>query len=61
MSIQCLKTDAFGSLLIDAELTVYFQNGKATLGAKYRPQLLELVQKAQTTKGYIIQVEGYAS
>jgi OmpA-OmpF porin, OOP family len=31
------------------------------LEPKYKPQLLALMQKAQATKGYVIQVQGYAS
>jgi outer membrane protein OmpA-like peptidoglycan-associated protein len=43
------------------ELTVYFANGKVALDPKYQPQLLQLVQKAQTVTAYMVQVKGYAS
>jgi OmpA-OmpF porin, OOP family len=43
------------------EVTVYFANGKVTVDPKYAPQLLALVQKAETINGYMIQVKGYAS
>ncbi|HME00912.1 MAG TPA: OmpA family protein [Terriglobia bacterium] len=43
------------------EVTVYFGNGKVKVDPKYTPQLLELVKKAQTINGYVIQVKGYAS
>lgn len=43
------------------EVTVYFANGKVSVDPKYTPQLLALVQKAETINGYMIQVKGYAS
>jgi outer membrane protein OmpA-like peptidoglycan-associated protein len=43
------------------EVTVYFANGKVKVDPKYTPQLLELVKKAETVNGYVIQVKGYAS
>jgi outer membrane protein OmpA-like peptidoglycan-associated protein len=43
------------------EVTVYFGNGKVKVDPKYTPQLMELVKKAQTITGYVIQVKGYAS
>ncbi len=43
------------------EVTVYFGNGKVKVDPKYIPQLLELVKKAETINGYVIQVKGYAS
>jgi outer membrane protein OmpA-like peptidoglycan-associated protein len=43
------------------EVTVYFANGKVKVDPKYTPQLLELVKKAETINGYVIQVKGYAS
>jgi outer membrane protein OmpA-like peptidoglycan-associated protein len=43
------------------EVTVYFGNGKVTIDPKYRPQLLELADKAKTIHAYMIQVKGYAS
>jgi outer membrane protein OmpA-like peptidoglycan-associated protein len=42
-------------------VTVYFGNGKVKVDPKYTPQLMELVKKAQTITGYVIQVKGYAS
>jgi outer membrane protein OmpA-like peptidoglycan-associated protein len=43
------------------EVTVYFANGKVTIDPKYRPQLLQLAEKAKTIHAYMIQVKGYAS
>jgi outer membrane protein OmpA-like peptidoglycan-associated protein len=43
------------------EVTVYFGNGKVTLDPQYKPQLLQLAEKAKTITAYTIQVKGYAS
>jgi len=43
------------------EVIVYFGNGKVTIDPQYKPQLLDLVQKANGINGYVIQVKGYAS
>jgi OmpA-OmpF porin, OOP family len=43
------------------EATVLFANGKSEVAPEYRDQLLQLAQKAQGIKGYMIQVKGYAS
>lgn len=43
------------------EVTVYFGNGKVALDPKYKPQLMQLVEKAKTVTAYMIQVKGYAS
>jgi OOP family OmpA-OmpF porin len=43
------------------EVTVYFANGSTEIEAKYKPQLLQLAQKAKGITAYIIQVQGYAS
>jgi outer membrane protein OmpA-like peptidoglycan-associated protein len=43
------------------EVTVYFANGKVALDPKYKPQLLELAEKAKTITAYTIRVKGYAS
>ena len=43
------------------EVTVYFANGKVNVDPKYVPQLNALAEKAKTIKGYMVQVEGYAS
>jgi outer membrane protein OmpA-like peptidoglycan-associated protein len=43
------------------EVTVYFGNGKVALDPKYKPQLLQLAEKAKTITAYTIQVKGYAS
>jgi outer membrane protein OmpA-like peptidoglycan-associated protein len=43
------------------EVTVYFGNGKVALDPKYKPQLLQLAEKATGINGYMIQVKGYAS
>ncbi len=42
-------------------LTVLFGNGKVAIEPQYKPQLLQLAQKAKTTNGYMIQIKGYAS
>ena len=54
----------FGELAdynILGEVTVYFANGSTTIEPKYNPQLLQLTQQAMSIKGYILQVQGYAS
>jgi len=43
------------------EVTVYFANGKSYVDPKYTAQLMALVNKAKTVKGYMIEVKGYAS
>jgi outer membrane protein OmpA-like peptidoglycan-associated protein len=43
------------------EVTVYFANGKVGLDPKYKPQLLQLAEKAKTITAFTIQVKGYAS
>jgi len=43
------------------EVTVYFANGKVSVDAKYKPELLKLAEKAKTIEAYNIQVIGYAS
>ena len=43
------------------EATVYFGNGKVNVDPQYFAQLQALAQKALTVKGYMIQVQGYAS
>jgi len=50
-----------GEYNILGEVTVYFANGKVTIDPQYKPQLLELANKAKTIDAYIIQVQGYAS
>jgi outer membrane protein OmpA-like peptidoglycan-associated protein len=42
-------------------VTVYFANGSTTIGAQYKPQLLQLAQQAKGIKAYVLQVKGYAS
>jgi OmpA-OmpF porin, OOP family len=43
------------------EVTVYFANGRTVIEQQYKPQLLQLANKAKTITAYIIQVQGYAS
>jgi len=43
------------------ETTVLFGNGKTEVEPEFRAQLLQLAQKAQGIKGFMIQVKGYAS
>ena len=50
-----------GEYNILGEVTVLFANGKVTVDPQYKPQLLQLAQKATTIDGYVIQVKGYAS
>ncbi len=50
-----------GEYNILGEATVLFGNGQVTVDPQYKPQLLELAQKAKGITAYIIQVEGYAS
>ncbi len=54
----------FGELAdynILGEVTVYFVNGSTTIEAQYKPQLMQLAQKATGITGYVLQVQGYAS
>ena len=54
----------FGELAdynILGEVTVYFGNDSTVIDQQYKPQLLQLAQKAKTINAYIIQVQGYAS
>lgn len=50
-----------GEYNILGEVTVLFANGKVAVEPRYKPQLLELANKAMTITAYIIQVQGYAS
>lgn len=50
-----------GEYNILGEVTVLFANGKVAIEPQYKPQLLQLAQKAVTINGYVIQVKGYAS
>jgi len=50
-----------GDYNVITEVTVLFANGKTTLDPKYKPQLMQLAEKAKTVDGYVIQVKGYAS
>ena len=54
----------FGELAdynILGEVTVYFANGSTVLEPQYKPQLMQLAQKATGITAYILQVQGYAS
>jgi len=42
-------------------VTVYFRNGQARIDPKYRSQLQQLAAQAKGVRGYMIQVQGYAS
>jgi OOP family OmpA-OmpF porin len=50
-----------GEYNILGEVTVLFANGKVAIEPQYKPQLVQLAQKAVTVNGYVIQVKGYAS
>ena len=43
------------------QVVVYFANGKSNIQAEYKPQLLQLAEKAKSVTGYMVQVIGYAS
>lgn len=43
------------------EVTVYYGNGKVAVDPQYKPQLVQLAEKAKAIDGYMIQVKGYAS
>jgi outer membrane protein OmpA-like peptidoglycan-associated protein len=43
------------------EVTIYFGNGKTALEPQFKPQLLDLAQKARTIRAYNIEIKGYAS
>jgi OmpA-OmpF porin, OOP family len=43
------------------ETTVYFGNGQVKVDPQYDPKLQALAKKGLTIKGYMIQVQGYAS
>jgi outer membrane protein OmpA-like peptidoglycan-associated protein len=43
------------------EVTVYFGNGKVAVDPQYKPQLMQLADKAKGITGYMVQVKGYAS
>jgi outer membrane protein OmpA-like peptidoglycan-associated protein len=50
-----------GDYNILGEVTVLFGNDKVVIADEYKPQLLELAQKARGITAYVIQVKGYAS
>ena len=50
-----------GEYNILGEVTVLFANGKVAIEPQYKPQLVQLAQKAKTINAYVIQVKGYAS
>ena len=57
-------TARFGELddyyILD-EVTVHFENGQVRVDQQYMPQLVQLAEKADSIKGYVIEVKGYAS
>ena len=55
------RFNELGDYNVIGEVTVLFANGKILLEPQYKPQLLQLAQKAKTVDGYMIQVKGYAS
>src|SRR6266850_2820544 len=42
-------------------VTVYFRNGKAGIEPQYKAELQKLAADAKAVRGYVIQVQGYAS
>jgi len=43
------------------QVTVYFGNGKTNIEPKYKPDLLQLAEKAKTIPAFMIEIKGYAS
>jgi OmpA-OmpF porin, OOP family len=43
------------------EVSVYFANGKVKLESKYEAPLRDLIAKAKSVEGYMIEIKGYAS
>lgn len=50
-----------GDYNVIATVEVLFANGRTVIDPKYKPELLQLAQKAKSVEGYVIQVKGYAS
>jgi OOP family OmpA-OmpF porin len=50
-----------GEYNILGEVTILFANGKVAIEPQYKPQLIQLAQKAKTINAYVMQVKGYAS
>jgi outer membrane protein OmpA-like peptidoglycan-associated protein len=50
-----------GDYNVLGEVTVLFGNDKVVIADEYKPQLLELAQKAKGVTAYVILVKGYAS
>jgi len=44
-----------------SSVTVYFRNGRAGIEPQYHAQLQKLAADAKAVRGYVIQVQGYAS
>jgi outer membrane protein OmpA-like peptidoglycan-associated protein len=42
-------------------ITVYFQNGRASIAPSYKAQLQEFAGRAKGVRGYVVQVKGFAS
>ena len=42
-------------------VTVYFRNGRAGIEPQYKTQLQQLAAQAKSVRGYMVQVQGYAS
>jgi len=42
-------------------VTVYFRNGRAAIAPQYKTQLQQLAAQAKSVRGYMVQVQGYAS
>jgi outer membrane protein OmpA-like peptidoglycan-associated protein len=43
------------------EVSVHFGNGKVSVEPKYKPQLMQLAEKAKAIEGYMIEITGFAS
>jgi outer membrane protein OmpA-like peptidoglycan-associated protein len=55
------RIDSLDNYNVLSTVTVYFRNGQAKIDPKYKSQLQQLVAQAKGVRGYMIQVQGYAS
>jgi outer membrane protein OmpA-like peptidoglycan-associated protein len=55
------RIDSLDNYNVVSTVTVYFRNGQARIDPKYRTELQQLAAQAKGVRGYMIQVQGYAS
>jgi outer membrane protein OmpA-like peptidoglycan-associated protein len=55
------RIDSLDNYNVVSTVTVYFKNGQARIDPQYRSQLQQLAAQAKGVRGYMIQVQGYAS